>query len=107
MFLLTFENYKFAENVVQNNDYDRKGLFRIGDSEAFADMMQAYTEKRFSVDYRVAVAVRCRERLKEIVKLNTAVRYVVAAGKRNLLFDLLLPYVVDNARKMEVSNHAE
>ena len=91
----------------ENNDYDRKGLFRIGDSEAFADMMQAYTEKRFSVDYRAAVAARCRERLKEIVKLNTAVRYVVAAGKRNLLFDLLLPYIADNARKRGVSDHAE
>ena len=91
----------------ENNDYDRKGLFRIGDSEAFADMMQAYAEKRFSVDYRAAVAAQCRERLKEIVKLNTAVRYVVAAGKRNLLFDLLLPYIEGNTRKMEVSDHVE
>ena len=52
-------------------------------------MMKAYLHKPFSQSYREAVAKVCRSRLDKIVRPRLAVQYVVAIGKRNLLWDLL------------------
>ena len=43
----------------------------------------------FLFHYREAVAKVCRSRLDKIVRPRLAVQYVVAIGKRNLLWDLL------------------
>ena len=52
-------------------------------------MMQAYIEKPHAQSYRQAVAGVCRELLKEIIKPKKAVPYVVALGKRDLLWELI------------------
>ena len=50
-------------------------------------MMKAYLHKPFSQSYREAVAKVCRSRLDKIVRPRLAVQYVVAIGKRNLLWE--------------------
>ena len=75
---------------------NRKQLLRENDSLAFSVMMQAYMEKRNSQSYRDAVSMKCRELLDSIIRPVTAVRYVVACGKRNLLWDLLLDALEPN-----------
>ena len=88
----------------ENQAEDRRQLIRSGDSAAFADLMTAYLEKRSSQSYREAVALRCRALLDGIVKPAVAVRYVVALGKRNLLWDLLLDALEPNVLEVR---HAE
>lgn len=51
--------------------------------------MEAYTQHPFARNYREAVAEKCRELLDDIIKPKFAVLYVVALGKRNLLWELL------------------
>ena len=82
----------------------RKQLSRPEDSPAFADMMGAYLQKRSSQGYREAVSAQCRILLDQIVKPVIAVRYVVALGKRNLLWDLLLDALEPNILEVR---HAE
>lgn len=89
----------------ENNAGERKKLFRDTDSEAFRAMMQAYVDKPFSQSYREAVSKICRELLDKIVKPKLAVQYVVALGKRNLLWDLL-PDKVERTI-LEVKRRAE
>lgn len=72
-----------------NNAAERKQLHREADSAAFTAMMDAYEGKPYSQSYREAVAEVCRGQLTKIVRPRLAVRYVVALGKRNLLWDLL------------------
>ncbi|MGN0981413.1 MAG: hypothetical protein ACI4O0_00830 [Candidatus Limivicinus sp.] len=72
-----------------NSGADRKQLHRIGDSAEFASMMQAYIEHPRAKYYRDAVAKECRELLKDIVRLSQAVPYIVALGRRDLLWELV------------------
>ncbi len=88
------------ENTAQN----RKRLTRDGDSPAFAAMMEAYQKKTASQSYRDAVSEKCRELLDGIVKPVIAVRYVVALGKRNLLWELLPDAILPNVLEVR---HAE
>ena len=44
---------------------------------------------------------KCRELLTAIVKPALAVRYVVALGKRNLLWDLLPEYIEKNVLEVD------
>ena len=80
----------------ENEAKGRKQLIRENDSESFSAMMQAYLNKRSFQSYRDAVSVKCRELLDKLVKPTLAVRYVVACGKRNLLWDLLLDALEPN-----------
>lgn len=80
----------------ENSAQDRKRLNRDGDSPAFSAMMEAYQKKTASQSYRDAVSAKCRELLDRIVKPVTAVRYVVALGKRGLLWELLPDAVLPN-----------
>lgn len=73
----------------ENSAAERKQPFRPKDSEAFRDMMRAYLDKPQSQSYREAVSAACRRRLDGIVKPHLAVAYVVALGKRKLLWELL------------------
>ena len=88
-----------------NNGADRKQLHRVGDSEAFASMMQAYIDHPRAKYYRDAVARECRDLLRNIVGLNQAVKYIVALGKRDLLWDLL-PDLIEK-HVLEVNADAE
>ena len=73
----------------ENNATERKKLLRSNDSKEFTEMMQAYLSKSHAQSYRQAVAVACRELMDKIIKLKKAVPYVVALGKRDLLWELL------------------
>lgn len=88
----------------ENTAQDRKRLNRDGDSPAFTAMMEAYQKKVASQSYRDAVSEKCRELLDMIVKPVTAVRYVVALGKRGLLWELLPDTVLPNVLEVR---HAE
>lgn len=88
----------------ENTAQDRKRLNWDGDSLAFAAMMEAYQKKTASQSYRDAVSKKCRELLDMIVKPVTAVRYVVALGKRGLLWELLPDAVLPNVLEVR---HAE
>ena len=64
-------------------------------------MMQAFIDKPFA-NYRDTVAVRCRKLLDGIVRPSLAVRYVVAVGKRDLLWELLIDQIEKNVLRREV-----
>ena len=92
-------------DILQENEQQKKRqLHRPGDSPVFDDLMEAYLSKRNSQHYKEAVSARCRELLNEIVRPQTAVRYVEALGKRNLLWDLLLDALEPNILEVR---HAE
>ena len=80
----------------ENRGRERKKLIRKGDSPYFTAMMEAYMENPFSGDERAVVSKVCRKYLDRIVRPGLAVRYVVALGKRNLLWDLLLDRIEEN-----------
>ena len=52
-------------------------------------MMQSYLNKSYAQSYRQAVAVACRALIDKIIRPKKAVLYVVALGKRDLLWELL------------------
>lgn len=73
----------------ENNATERKKLLRSNDSKEFTKMMQAYLNKSHAQSYRQAVAGACRALMDKIIKPKKAVPYVVALGKRDLLWELL------------------
>ena len=96
-----FGGYRVLSDLIcdiddENTARERKQLIRDGDSPAFVSLMEAYRNKSNAQTYREAVSARCRELLDGIVKPVTAVRYVVALGKRDLLWDLLPDAVPPN-----------
>ena len=96
-----FGGYRILGDIIcdmedENTGKEKKRLFRESDSEAFTAMMRAFAGKSASRSYRDAVTDKCRELLAAIVKPTLAVRYVVALGKRNLLWDLLPEYIEKN-----------
>lgn len=62
----------------------------------------AYRNKSKTYDYKEAVTEECRRLLSKIVRLNDAVPYVVAAGYRRYIFDILLTetekYIIDRSK---------
>ena len=96
-----FGGYRVLSDLIcdiddENAAWERKQLIRDGDSPALVSLMEAYRNKSGVQTYREAVSARCREMLDGIVKPVTAVRYVVALGKRDLLWDLLPDAVPQN-----------
>lgn len=92
-------------DIFQENEQQKKRqLHRPGDSPVFDDLMDAYLGTRNSQHYKESVSARCRELLNEIVRPQTAVHYVEALGKRNLLWDLLLDALEPNVLEVR---HAE
>lgn len=73
----------------ENKATERKQLHREQDSDSFSYMMTAYEEKTPDLSAREAVSAACQTLLREIVDLQMAVRYIVALGKRNLLWDIV------------------
>ena len=97
-----FSGYRMLGDVVcdvedENTASDRRALLREGDTPAFAAMMEAYTQHPFARNYRETVAEKCRELLEGIVKPRFAVQYVMALGKRKLLWELLPDQIERNA----------
>lgn len=97
-----FGGYRVLGDVVcdvedENTASDRRALLREGDTPAFAAMMEAYTQHLFARNYRETVSKKCRELLESIVKPRFAVLYVVALGKRKLLWELLPDQIERNA----------
>lgn len=104
-----FSGYRVLPDILldidqENAAQDRKQLARDGDSPAFSAMMGAYRKKTASQSYRDAVSAKCRELLGGIVKPVIAVRYVVALGKRDLLWELLPGAILPNVLEVR---HAE
>ncbi len=83
----------------ENTATERKRLHREADSPAFTAMMDGYEDKPYSQGYREAVAEVCRKLLTKLVKPRLAVRYVVALGRRNLLWDMLPEQIEKEARR--------
>ena len=81
------------ENIASN----RKQLIREGDTPAFTAMIETYTQHPFARSYQETVTEKCRELLEKIIKPKIAVLYVVALGKRNLLWELLPDQIERNA----------
>ena len=89
-----FGGYRVLGDVVcdvddENAASDHRKLFRESDTTNFTSMMIAYTQHPFARNHRETVAEKCRELLDGIVKPKFAVLYVVALGKRKLLWELL------------------
>ena len=96
-----FGGYRILGDIVcdmedENTGREKKQLFRESDSKAFTAMMKVFADKSVSRSYRDAVTAKCRELLTAIVRPALAVRYVVALGKRDLLWDLLPEYIEKN-----------
>ena len=96
-----FGGYRILGDIVcdmedENTGREKKQLFRESDSEAFSAMMRAFADKSASRSYRDAVTPKCRELLTAIVRPALAVRYVVALGRRDLLWELLPEYIEKN-----------
>ena len=101
-----FGGYRILGDLIcdiddENSAEERKQLHRETDSEAFTEMMNAYINKTFSQNYREAVADTCRKRLDKIVKPKFAVQYVVALGKRKLLWDILADRVESEVKRYD------
>lgn len=96
-----FGGYRILGDIVcdmedENTGREKKQLFRENDSKAFTAMMRAFADKSASRSYRDAVTAKCRELLTAIVRPTLAVRYVVALGRRDLLWELLPEYIEKN-----------
>ena len=96
-----FGGYRILGDIVcdmedENTGREKKQLFRESDSKAFTAMMRAFADKSASRSYRDAVTAKCRELLTAIVRPTLAVRYVVALGRHDLLWDLLPEYIEKN-----------
>lgn len=53
------------------------------------------------------MAQECRDLLRDIVNLNQAVRYILALGKRDLLWELVSEQIEKNVVAVEVDGGAE
>ena len=101
-----FGGYRILGDIVcdmedENTGREKKQLFRESDSKAFTAMMRAFADKSASRSYRDAVTAKCRELLTAIVRPALAVRYVVALGRRDLLWDLLPEYIEKNVLEVQ------
>ena len=102
-----FGGYRILGDIVcdmedENTGREKKQLFRESDSKAFTAMMRAFADKTASRSYRDAVTAKCRALLTAIVRPTLAVRYVVALGRRDLLWELLPEHIEKNV--LEVRN---
>ena len=102
-----FGGYRILGDIVcdmedENTGREKKQMFRESDSKAFTAMMRAFADKTASRSYRDAVTAKCRALLTAIVRPTLAVRYVVALGRRDLLWELLPEHIEKNV--LEVRN---
>ena len=89
-----FSGYRVLGDLIcdidnANQAEERKQLHRDTDSVSFSYMINAYEEKPYAKTYQKAVAEACRILLDELVDVDEAVKYVVAAGYRHRIWELL------------------
>ena len=73
-----------------------KKLTRGNESEEYIKMLFAYAERPEGRNYLQAVSEKCREYLVSIVPAREAVKYLVALGYRDKLWDLVPDAVEKN-----------
>ena len=78
---------------------DRFGVDGVQHLRALFWICLLYTS---SQSYRDAVTAKCRELLTAIVRPALAVRYVVALGRRDLLWELLPEYIEKNVLEVQI-----
>lgn len=67
-------------------------------------MMEAYLSAPSAATRRAVVSKVCRKLLNKIIRPSLAAPYVVAIGKRNLLWDLLPDHIEEHVLEVD---HAE
>lgn len=91
-----------CDRYAENKLHSLTSLHFENDSEEMTAMMLAYRNKSKTYGYKEAVTEECRKLLSKIIRLNDAVPYVVAAGYRKYIFDLLLTetekYIIDRSK---------
>lgn len=86
----------------RNRETAQKQLHRPGDSPLFREMIQAYSEAPYVKDYKEQPTEVCKRKLRPLVKPRLAVQYLVALGRRDLLWTL-----VPEEALREVKRYAE
>lgn len=86
----------------RNRETAQKQLHRPGDSPLFREMIQAYSEAPYVKDYKEQPTEVCKRKLRLLVKPRLAVQYLVALGRRDLLWTL-----VPEEALREVKRYAE
>lgn len=90
-------------DIIDENEKPEKLAYPTS-SDEYKEMMMAYVNRASGDSYQEAVSKKCREYLDLLLPPQTAVRYVVAAGHRNRLWDLLPDAVEKNLVEVR---HAE
>ena len=79
-----------CDRYANNNMSNLTSLHFENDSNDMTSLMLAYRNKSKTYSYKEAVTEECRNLLSKIIRLNDAVPYVIAAGYRKYIFELLL-----------------
>lgn len=75
----------------------QKNLCSEADSPTMTAMLEAY--RASTTDYKAAVAAECRKRLESIVNPKEAVKYAVAVGDKDFLWDVLYDRIYDHVKR--------
>lgn len=75
----------------------QKELHSEADSPAMAAMLEAY--RASTKDYKTAVAAECRKHLESIMNPKEAVKYAVAVGDKDFLWDVLYDRIYDHVKR--------
>ena len=89
-----------------NKDTQRRILVRDDDSELWKRMVDSYHKRIVGESYRDAVSQGCRQYLETKIKPSEAVKYAIAFGKKNFVWDVLLDKVAENALSIKEVPHA-
>ncbi len=90
-------------DIIDENERPQK-LAHDNISDEYREMMMTYLNRASGDSYRDAVSKKCREYLEQLLPSLAAVRYVVALGHRDWLWDLLPDAVEKNLVEVR---HAE
>ena len=98
----SFSGYMILNDLIldireANSVESSRQQYRDGDSENIVVMTDAYMNKLASDSYRESVSKKCRELLDKIIKPADAVKYSVALGRRDFMWDVLLDCISKNA----------
>lgn len=79
-----------------NKDAERRILIRDDDTELWKSMIESYHRRSIGDSYHDAVSEGCRQYLETKIKPSEAVKYAIALGKKNFVFDVLLDKVAEH-----------
>ncbi len=89
-----------------NKNTERRILVRDDDTELWQRMIDSYHKRSVGESYRDAVSKGCRQYLETKIKPSEAVKYAIALGKKNFVWDVLLDKVAENALSIKEVPHA-